>query len=244
MIGRDHRRAVRRDQIAEQPQLGGEVVRLVRMVVHVIAREIGEAAGGDAHAIEPELVEPVRGRLEGQMRDAVAGDFVKLPVQRDRVRRRQRAVHRALRRNQTDGADAGGSVAEPFPDLARERGDRRLAAGPGHRRCCRGLARIKSRRRQRQRAARIWRDDEGYAEAARRRMVTGDRDRPRLYRRIDEARAVGLAACNGKEQVARPHRAAVDRQAFHIDSFRLRLDRSVVAEEVAKFHSVPVRPAQ
>jgi hypothetical protein len=154
-------------------------MRDVRMIVHVIAREIGKTAGGDAHAVEPELVEPVRGRLEGQMRDAVAGDFVELPVKRDRVRRRQRAVDRALRRNQTDGADAGGSVAEPFPDLARERGDRRLAAGAGHRRCCRGLARIKSRRRQRQRAARIWRDDEGHAEA-RRRMVTGHRDRARL----------------------------------------------------------------
>ena len=73
-------------------------------------------------------------------------------------------------------------------------------------------------------------------------MVTGDRDRPRLYRRIDEARAVGLAACKRKEQVARLHRAAVDAKAFHIDSFRLRLDRSVIAEEVAKFHLVPVRP--
>jgi hypothetical protein len=41
-------------------------------------------------------------------------------------------------------------------------------------------------------------------------MVTSYRDRTRLYRRIDEARAVGLAARNGKEQVARLHRAAVD----------------------------------
>ena len=73
-------------------------------------------------------------------------------------------------------------------------------------------------------------------------MVTDYRDRTRLYRRIDEAQAVGLAACNGKEQVARLHRAAVDAKAFHIDSFRLRIDRSVIAEEVAKFHRVPVRP--
>ena len=153
MIGRNHRRAIRRNEIAEQPQLGGEVMRHIRMVIHVVARKIGKTAGGDAYAVEPELVEPVRGRLEGEMRHPVARDFVELPVQRDRVRRRQRAVDRALGRNEPDGADAGGSVAEPFPDLAREGCDRRLAAGPGHRRYCRGLTRIKSRRRQRQRAA-------------------------------------------------------------------------------------------
>ena len=102
-------------------------------------------------------------------------DLVELPVQRDRIRRRQRAVDRALRRNQADGADAGGGMAEPFPDLARERGDRGLAAGAGHRRDRRGLPRIKSRRRQRQRAARIWRDDEGHAAGP----AAHDRRRPR-----------------------------------------------------------------
>ena len=65
------------------------------------------------------------------MRDAVAGDFVELPMQRNRIRRRQRAVDGALRRHQPDGADAGGSVTEPLPDLPREGGDRGLAAGAG-----------------------------------------------------------------------------------------------------------------
>ncbi len=67
MIGRDHRGAAVDDQIAEQPQLGGEVMRDVRMIIHVVARQIGEAAGRDAHAVEPELVEAVRGRLEREM---------------------------------------------------------------------------------------------------------------------------------------------------------------------------------
>jgi hypothetical protein len=74
-------------------------------------------------------------------------------------------------------------------------------------------------------------------------MVAGYRDCTRLYRRIDEAGAVSLAAGQRKEQIARLHGAAVDAEAFHIDSFRLRLDRSVIAEEVAKFHPVPVRTA-
>ena len=66
MIGRDHRRAAVGDEIAEQPQLGVEVMRDIGMIIHVVARQIGEAAGGDAHAVEPVLVEPVRRRFEAR----------------------------------------------------------------------------------------------------------------------------------------------------------------------------------
>ena len=75
-------------------------------------------------------------------------------------------------------------------------------------------------------------------------MIAGDRNGARRYRGIDEARTVGLAARQRKEQVARLDGAAVDRKAAHIDSFRARFDRSVIAEEIAKFHVLPVRPAQ
>ena len=244
MIGRDHGRAAGRDKIAEQPQLGGEIMRDVRMIIHVVARKVGEAAGRDAHAIEPELVEPVRRGLEGEMRHAIARDLVELPVKRDRIRRRQRAVDRALRRNQPDGADAGGGMTEPLPYLARKRCDRSLAAGAGHCRNRCGLPRIETRRRARQRKARVWRHDKGHAGVALRRTVAGHRNRARSDRGIDEARTVGLAARERKEQVARLDGAAVDRKAVHFDSFRTRIDRSVIAEEVAKFHVLPVRPAQ
>ncbi len=60
MIDGYHRRAIRRHQIAEQPQLGGKIMRDVRMVIHVVARQVGEAGGTDAHAIQPKLIEPVR----------------------------------------------------------------------------------------------------------------------------------------------------------------------------------------
>ena len=120
----------------------------------------------DAHAVEAILIEPVRGGLEGEMRDALARDLVELPMQRDRIRRRQRAVDGALRRDQADGADAGGGVPEPLPDLPREGGDRGLAAGAGHRRNRRGLRGKESRRGQRQRAARIGDCDERHLPAA------------------------------------------------------------------------------
>ena len=73
-------------------------------------------------------------------------------------------------------------------------------------------------------------------------MVARDRNRAGGNRGIDEARAVGLAAGEREEQIARLHRAAVDRKAPHLDRLRLRLDRGIIAEEVAKSHGLPVRP--
>ena len=57
----DHRGAARHDQLLEQPQLGGEIGFDGRMIIEMIARQIGEGAGRDAHAVEPVLVEAVRG---------------------------------------------------------------------------------------------------------------------------------------------------------------------------------------
>ena len=73
----------------------------------MVARKIGEGAGRDAHAVEPMLVEAVRGGFERQMRDAFARQLVERAMQFDRVGRRQRAVLFAFRRNDADGADAG-----------------------------------------------------------------------------------------------------------------------------------------
>src|SRR4051812_5756523 len=61
---------------------------------------------------------------------------------------------------------------------------------------------------------------------------------------MDEARNVGLAAGNRKEEIARLDRAAVDRKTSDLNGRRLRLDHSIVAEEVAKSHGLPVRPAR
>ncbi len=92
VIGGNHRSAIRGDEIAEQPQLGGKIMRDVGMIIHVIARQIGEAAGADPDAVQPILIEPMRRRLERQMGDAVARDFIELAMQRYRIRRRQRSV--------------------------------------------------------------------------------------------------------------------------------------------------------
>jgi hypothetical protein len=78
MIDGDHGSAAGWDEIAEQPQLGVEVMRDIGMIVHVIARQVGEAACRNAHAVETVLIESVRGRFESKMRDAVARDLVEL----------------------------------------------------------------------------------------------------------------------------------------------------------------------
>src|SRR5690348_4118693 len=60
MIRRDHGGTASHDEIAEQPQLGVEIVRDIRMIIHVVARQVGKTAGRDAYAVKPELVEAVR----------------------------------------------------------------------------------------------------------------------------------------------------------------------------------------
>ena len=51
------------------------------MIVHVVARQIGERAGGEPHAVEPLLVETVRGGLDREVRDAIRGKPIEKLVQ-------------------------------------------------------------------------------------------------------------------------------------------------------------------
>ena len=213
MIGGDHRGAIRPHEIAEQPQLGVEIMRDIGMIIHVVARQIGKTAGGDPHAVEPELVEAVRGSLEGEMGDAVACDLVELAMQRDRIGRRQRAVDGALRRHQRRWCRCWRKRCPSRCQIWRVKAATEvLPLVPVTAAMVARLPRIKFRRRQRQRAARIRRGDERHAAAVRR-MIARDRNGARGNRRIDEARAVGLAAGQREEQVARLHRAAVHREA-------------------------------
>jgi hypothetical protein len=74
VIGRDDSGATRRNELCEQPELGGEISLERRMIVQMITAEIGEAAGRHAHTVEPMLIEPVRGRFHRQMGDAFVGE--------------------------------------------------------------------------------------------------------------------------------------------------------------------------
>ena len=104
--------AVGRQQLGEQAQLGGQVGLHRGMVVEVIAAEVGEGGRLQPHAVEPELIEAVRRRLEGQVRDAFGRQLGQRPVQRHRIGRRQSAVDAAVGLHQADGAERGRLVPE------------------------------------------------------------------------------------------------------------------------------------
>src|SRR6202167_6124766 len=101
------------------------------MIIEVIAGDVGERPRRNAQAIEAVLVEPVRGRLDREMRNAVSCQGVERAMQGDGMGRGQRAVSLAARRYNSDGADAGSAKAQRGPNLPRECRDRSFSARPG-----------------------------------------------------------------------------------------------------------------
>jgi hypothetical protein len=91
-----------------------------RVIIHVVAAEIGEGAGRELHAVEAALVETVAGSLHCAVRHAGIGEFGEQSVQRHRIGGGERAVFVAAGRDNAGRADAGGRLVIGFPDLARE----------------------------------------------------------------------------------------------------------------------------
>ena len=116
-------------QFAKEAKFGAQVILDGRVVVHMIARQVGERAGPQSHAVEPPLIEAVRRRLQRDMGYAGPGELLEGLMQRDRVGRGQGPIGRHRARHDADRADRGGFAAERSPDLADEGGDRGLAAG-------------------------------------------------------------------------------------------------------------------
>ena len=208
----------------------------------MIARQIGEAAGRDPHTVEPVLVEAVRRRLDGEMGDALVGQFGQRLVQRDRVGRGERAIDFAIRRHYADGADARGAMAERGPDLPREGGHRGLAAGAGDGGDGGRLPAMEPRRGQRQRAPRVGDRHEHRARRQRGRRLLADNGRGAGRRRLrGEGRAIGLGSRHRHEHVAALDGAAVRRDAGHADRGGAGIERSGIVQEFAEIHRGPLR---
>ena len=92
IVGRNHCGAVSGDDALEQDQLRGEISFFGRVIVHVVAREIGEATDRHAHAIDAVLVEAVRRGFHREMRDAVLGEAVERARKLDRIGRGERTA--------------------------------------------------------------------------------------------------------------------------------------------------------
>ena len=208
-VGVDDRGRAVRQKLAEEAQLGGEIVLDRRVIVHVVAGQIGEGAGGETNAVEPLLVEAVRRGLHREMRDARVGEPIEGSMQLDRVRRRQRSVDGQRARDDADRAERGGLAAERTPDLPDEGRDRGLAAGAGDGDDGFGLPREEARGGARERGAGVGDPDEGRAGGGRR-PLADDSHGPARERVADMLEAVVLRSGEREEDVARLDLAAVD----------------------------------
>ena len=104
-----------REDALEEAELGPEVGLEVRVVVEVVAADVGEAGGGEVDAVEAELVEAVRGGLHRRVGDALVGELGEQAVQGDRLGGgvAEPGRDRAL---DADGAEVDGGLAERLPE--------------------------------------------------------------------------------------------------------------------------------
>ena len=154
------------------------------------------------------------------------------------IGRGQRAVDFPPRRNKPDGADTRGDLPGRLPDLARERGDRSLAAGAGDRGDGVGLVLEQARRRDRQRSARIADAHEGDAvgQRHRRHLLRHDGDRTGIDGALHEAQAVVLGAGHRHEQALGLDLAAVGRDGAHVEIGEPRVAEGIDGEEPGELH--------
>ncbi len=218
-IGIHHGHAIGADNLVEQPQLGGEIAFEIGVIIEMIARQVGEGGSGDIRAIEAELVETMAGGFQRQMFDAIVLQLREQAVDFHRVGRGVFQRDFARGRDDADGAQAGGALAEHSPDLAQEHRDRGFAVGAGDGGDCFGLRAIEFGRRARQSQARVFIGDEAHAQflgVAGRIGARQNGDRAALHRVGHEFGAVRLRSRKGCEQIALFHLAAVARKACEI----------------------------
>ena len=178
-IGIDHRNAAALHDFGKQAQLDGQVILEGRMIVHVIAGDVGEANACDLHAIQPVLVQPMAGGFDGQVIHAIGRKLRQQLVDFHRVRRGVVQRRLALGADDANGAQAGGRLAQRGPDFAQEGDDGGFALGAGDGGNHGGLRRIKGRRVTRQAQAGICIGNEACAQCRdigfqRRRAQHGD----------------------------------------------------------------------
>ena len=93
IVGPDHRRPIRRKKLVEQPHLGFEIGVHRRVVVEMVAAEVGEGDGLQRHAFGAMLVKTVRRRLVGDMGDPHALEARHIVEEGDDVGRGQAGLH-------------------------------------------------------------------------------------------------------------------------------------------------------
>jgi len=76
VIGNDDSGTAGLDKVREQPELGGEISLQCRVVIEMIAAEVGETACCDPHAVEAMLIKSMGRSFDGQMTHAFARELI------------------------------------------------------------------------------------------------------------------------------------------------------------------------
>ena len=119
-------------QQLEQPPLGGEVLLHVAVEVEVVARQVGEDAGGEAQVVDAPQRQRVRRHLHHAGAAAVGHHLAQHPLQLGRFRRRPRSrLDLAIADAVADRADAPAADAGRLEDRRQQVRGRRLAVGAG-----------------------------------------------------------------------------------------------------------------
>ena len=210
-VGVDDGRRVVAEERLEEAKLSRSISLCRAVIVEMVAAEIGEAGGDQAHAVEPALIDAVGRSFHGKPRYAVPRETVEGLVERNRVRRRQRTVARALGSDHAKRAEACRRVTEGGEELACEIRNRALAARACDGNRLFGLARIEPRRREGERAAHVRHGDDGrIARQASRAFAPRDDGRGACSERLrNEAQPVRLRPGDCHERKARPDLSAV-----------------------------------
>ena len=238
VVGVEHGGPVRRHDPLEEARLGGEVGVGVRVVIHMIAGDVGERRRGDADAIQPVLREPMTGCFQRQMVDAVFRELGEHAVQLDRVRRRVPERLPFTLRADAEGAEGSSLAARGPPDLAGEVRHRGLAVGAGDADHDFRLRAEVTRRRDREPETRVGVRHQG--DPLRERRVGAFRRQhggcAALHGIGNEIGPVGLSAGERREQVAGLHVARIRSEPRDLHVCRR------LGDQASKTHDVPRRP--
>ena len=214
------------------------------MVVEMVLGQVGERGRGHLDGVHAALVEAVARRLDRQVVDAGRGDPGKGLVQGDRVGRGMRKAAPDPLADDAERAEGGGAPPAPQPDLAGEIGHRGLSAGAGHSDDDARLGAVEPRRQLGETPARVIGGDQRDSGHGERDIGAGagagENGNGAAGQRVgDERGAVGPAAAQGGEQIARPHGARIGGETEDLDVTRgLRF----AGEQFRKQHPRPFRP--
>ena len=114
----DHGSALVSDNFVEQPHLGGEIILHGRMIIEMIAAEVGEGTRRNGDALIAILRQTVAGCLIGQMRDAFARQPAGIREESDDIRRGKTGGRSVVTAGHAESPDRGGRVACHTPELA------------------------------------------------------------------------------------------------------------------------------